>query len=170
LLDGATKLCLPLDPQPEEGCDADGNFLRFPFHDGGGVVAHMHIQTAARKFANRIAPHASGDVVYVQEDWQEVFGKDRSVVYAGGQGNMEFRLAHTMPEWASRLRLRITGVEVKRACDVSDADAIACGIGPFANSQTIDCDTESPKRLLHKQLGDKWCAVYTVERESDDTA
>jgi hypothetical protein len=53
-----------------------------------------------------------------------------------------------MPRWACRLFLRITDVRAERLQEITDADAIAEGIGLFANSLTIDCDTESPRRVF----------------------
>lgn len=50
-----------------------------------------------------------------------------------------------MPRWASRITLEVTGVRVERLQDITSAGAIAEGILPYANSQTIDCDTPDPR-------------------------
>lgn len=72
-------------------------------------------------------------------NWHDYGGKWTSAIF--------------MPRWASRITLEVTGVRVERLQDISCADAIAEGIRPAANSQTIDCDTPDP-RVAYRELWD----------------
>lgn len=51
-----------------------------------------------------------------------------------------------MPRWATRLTLIVTGVKIEPLNAITCADAIAEGIRPASNSQTIDCDTPDPRQ------------------------
>ncbi len=66
-----------------------------------------------------------------------------------------------MPEWASRLRLKITGVKVVRAHQIRRADVEAMGL----NWDEWCWDWH---QIYSPEDWDKWCAIYTVERVSDD--
>lgn len=68
-----------------------------------------------------------------------------------------------MPRAASRLTLRVKRVFHDPIQRISSADAIAEGIAPAANSQTIDCDTPDPRDSfralwdsLHTKPGETW--------------
>src|SRR5690606_13214326 len=53
-----------------------------------------------------------------------------------------------MPKWACRLWLRVDDERVERLQEITSAGAIAEGVGPFANSETIDCDTKDPREVF----------------------
>jgi len=102
-------------------------------------------------YISRVLP---GDRLWVREAWQipclcpiqyRATATERIGHWNPADG--PWRSPIHMKRSYSRLTLIVTDVRVQRLQDISDADAIAEGVGPFANSQTIDCDTESPRRV-----------------------
>ena len=61
-----------------------------------------------------------------------------------------------MPRWASRATLLVTSIKLERLQSITPADAIAEGISPAANSQTIDCDTPNPVHAFR----DLWNSLH----------
>lgn len=108
-----------------------------------------------------IAPNGyrAGDRLWVREHCATWNGAYRDVVYRADNTEAEWdALRHDaragawnikpsifMPRWASRMTLIIEDVRVQRLRDITCADAIAEGILPAANSQTIDCETPDPR-------------------------
>ena len=116
------------------------------------------------------SPFAPGDRLWVREaHYLTDDGDEERVVYAEDQGavaahlagvtnmqrqynlsdawakpHLQLRSSIHMPRWASRLTLIVTDVRVQRLQEISEADAIAEGFRPYANSLTIDCDTPPP--------------------------
>ena len=171
LLDGrATLVVVPLKEQRPPGARAV-SVLRYP--ESGGTIRCFEWRSKYDSYWGDIAlPFAPGDTLVCRETFawsgfeELVVGthykhcperskhRDNLAIYridkpgrAQGplHGKTVWRSPATMPQWAVRLRLRVTeDVRVCRTTDLSPADAIACGFGPYANSLTIDCDTRNP--------------------------
>lgn len=111
-------------------------------------------------------PYAPGDRLWVRETWRtdvewddcppREFDASDAIHY---EADAEQRLSlwgdpfypgrtrspiH-MPRWVSRLTIVVSDVRVQRVQEITPADAIAEGCPPYANSQTIDCETPNPR-------------------------
>jgi hypothetical protein len=82
-----------------------------------------------------------GDVLWVKEAWRTLSGYNALkpselptdvLIHYEVEGESivagRYRHAPCMPRWASRLVLEIIAVRVERAWDMTEADALACGI------------------------------------------
>lgn len=68
-----------------------------------------------------------------------------------------------MPRWASRVLLEITSVRVERLQGISDADAIAEGIGLTPGAAGVPMTTppgETMPRAMYREL---WESLYGAE-------
>lgn len=102
-----------------------------------------------------------GDLMWVREAWRAMSEHDAlkpsvlqpgtPVVYEASRhpDNLfgKLRPGMFMPRWASRITLEVTGVRVERLGDISEADAIAEGIGTIRVSENDSrwlnyCDPE----------------------------
>jgi len=98
-------------------------------------------------------PYSVGDRLWVREAWAPnpdfAFAPPCALCYRADPGHehddLKWKPSIHMPRWASRLTLTVTYVRVQRMQDITSADAIAEGCRPYANSQTIDCDTPDPR-------------------------
>jgi hypothetical protein len=88
-----------------------------------------------------------GDRLWVRETWAAPHSEDgrppRAIqcdqmrihyLASEGRGGLVWRPSIHMPRWASRITLEITGVRVERLWEISEADAIAEGIGSITVS------------------------------------
>ena len=94
-----------------------------------------------------------GDRLWVRETWRQ---GNTGVLYRANDvcpSQQHWRPSIFLKRADSRLVLEVTAVRVERLQEISCADAIAEGIAPAANSQTIDCDTPDP-RHAYRELWD----------------
>lgn len=142
-------------------------------------------------------PYVPGDLLWVRETWHP-YGDDgkeslslatstctgpEHILFRASASEAEcaihrWRPAIFMPKWASRISLLVKNIRVERLQDITCADAIAEGIRPSANSQTIDCDTPDPRqdfaRLWEGINGsgswdaNPWVAVIEFERMKEE--
>lgn len=82
----------------------------------------------------------------------------------GKTGNYVVRPSIHMPRWASRFTLVVTKVRRQNLQSITSADAIAEGIAPAANSQTIDCDTPDPRDGFR----DLWNSLHGADAWADN--
>ena len=85
-----------------------------------------------------------GDRLWVRETWRvmgespedtlDMFSRD-DIQYRADRDESyidKYRSSIHMPRWASRITLEIVGVRVERLQDISEADAVAEGVVPYA--------------------------------------
>ena len=124
-----------------------------------------------------------GDRLWTREAWKTLLEYDHlppreiprtAPIWYLADGNApegfgRYRHGRFMVRWMSRGLDEITAVRVERLNDISCADAIAEGIRPYANSQTIDCDTPDPRddfRGLWEKINGSWTPetwVWVIE-------
>jgi hypothetical protein len=117
-----------------------------------------------------------GDRLWVRESWcrfpnDAPDGQGEQVYYLADQtalpeveriraaNKVRGRPSIHMPRWASRLTLEVAAAKIERLQRISPADAIAEGIEPAANSQTIDSDTPNPVI----QFRDLWRSLHGAD-------
>lgn len=128
-------------PQPPSYIDAlhgDDLRRRAPYrveHPETGLILGNGFQDDNDRFYLCPVP---GDELWVRETWgavtpvgvpEGVIGSSR-VVYRSDNPDdrpLRWRPSTTMPRWASRITLEVTGVRVQRLQDIREADAIAEG-------------------------------------------
>lgn len=128
---------------------------------------------------NYLCPYGQpGDRLWVRENFCPIYPQDPT--YNGGRP-IEYDYAATyqhgnrlgdtlgikkrwkpsihMPRWASRITLEITGVRVERLQDISEADAIAEGVGLNAGAIGVPTTGESPQPMAIALYQDLWQSI-----------
>lgn len=113
-------------------------FMLLPDDEGEGLYLH----SSCLGQAIRCRYGRPGDRLYVRETWAvphrydhlgpsniPTLGVPTHYAATEDRGGQLWRPSIHMPRWASRITLEVTGVCVERLADISDADAIAEGIG-----------------------------------------
>lgn len=100
-----------------------------------------------------------GDRLWVRENWRPIHSGDpsRGAVYMAdvGRDDTKWRPSIHLPRWASRLTLIVTGVQVERLQEISEADAIAEGADPI-----VDHGTGSAPYLHRIGFEQLWCRIH----------
>ena len=122
--------------------------------------------------AVRCAYGKPGDRLWVRETWFFVEGPEQrergALRYRADEPSpvpeRTWRSPLFMPRWASRLTLEVTAVRVERLCDISDADALAEGVGEV----TFIPDDGFPPSLGYPSPADgrEYPLLYPTAREA----
>lgn len=156
------------------GAVGHGGFVRCPYGAPGDT---LWVRETWTREVNPMTSRLTGRFLYAATDECDMLddGDGYAVTNKDGSQRSPWKSPIHMPRAASRLTLRLTDVRVERLQEITDADAIAEGIGPFANNITVDCDTESPRRVFgglwdsingrtHPWSSNPWVWVVSFER------
>lgn len=105
-----------------------------------------------------------GDRLWVRETWYDDFQngeQNPAGIYYRADGEpheqgfedldgFAWRPSIFMPRWASRITLAVTAVRVERLQNISEEDAKAEGVTPFAHDPEGDCWTALPPERKHR--------------------
>lgn len=133
-------------------------------------------------------PKSVGNLIWVKEAWQAECDMDHlkpsdipagsNIIHNADREHFPWlsrkRLAMHMPQWASRLTLRVTSVRVERLQDISEADADAEGVAPvLVPPDGGSCPCKEGFRVLWDRINGKkpgqswadnpWCTAYSFE-------
>lgn len=125
------------------------------------------------------SPFEVGETIFVKETFVKDFDKEGNpIVKYKADSDLERRWNPPLglPQWASRLNLRIKSVKVERLADISEEDAIKEGFSEEYDNYFGECvETESAKdkfqklwNSTHKKPEEKFeanpfCFVYEYE-------
>ena len=122
-----------VNPQPDKYHDGEpywfvGGYRAWKFRDCDDIL---------RRGGNDLkCPYGElGDRLWLKEAWRS-WDERQKIVYRGDYGELECQMkwkpAIHMPRIVSRIDLEITGIRVERLQDISEEDAKAEGVEPYA--------------------------------------
>lgn len=139
IIDGwKTQTRRVLKPQPDGKAEAE----RLPYAPGDFLwVRETFALESCQEIGWYDPPHADGRPLRVCEDtewgrwWEQphyrATDREPELAYGDGASGCRWKSSFFMPRWASRLTLRVTGVQMQRVRDINEEDAIAEGCRPF---------------------------------------
>ncbi|HEU5276806.1 MAG TPA: hypothetical protein VFU97_24330 [Xanthobacteraceae bacterium] len=152
-----TRRICPVQPVFVEGLWQ----VLYPWGEGGHGI--YETETAMRAEYDRLMlAHCrygrAGDRLWVRETWDAPPGTDdrREVAYRADYERdpegARWRPAIHMPRWASRITLDVLEIRVERLHDITEEDAKAEGVKPFAYDPGGDCWTDGKHRTAFSFL------------------
>lgn len=140
----------------------------------GNPGPYLHVISLVHWTTHRIYPRVRpGDRLWVREAWRASSAHNSlaprdipvgdGIEYAADPERIltgKTRTAIHMPRWASRITLEVTGVRVGRLQDISEADALAEGIGLNPSAVGVPMTTPFGETMCRTVFRSLWESIH----------